>query len=148
MNRVIRHLRRTAITTTTTRSSTHKCHASLVMEATNARCSSQVVNNTHFNINTHQINRSFSTQQHYGNVNMGAILPFNLADIGEGIKEVEIVSWNVKEGDKINEFDLVRCFAFFGAKKRRFSHTRPFVCIFLQWNEIVFCARNECFTGG
>ena len=35
------------------------------------------------------------------------VVPFNLADIGEGIKEVEVVSWSIKEGDSINEFDMV-----------------------------------------
>eukprot|EP01125_Pyxidicula_operculata_P013539 TRINITY_DN4497_c0_g1_i1.p1 TRINITY_DN4497_c0_g1~~TRINITY_DN4497_c0_g1_i1.p1 ORF type:complete len:303 (+),score=58.42 TRINITY_DN4497_c0_g1_i1:63-971(+) len=33
------------------------------------------------------------------------IVSFHLADIGEGIREVNIVSWSIKEGDEINEFD-------------------------------------------
>ena len=32
---------------------------------------------------------------------------FLLADIGEGIAEVEIMQWFVKEGDKISQFDKV-----------------------------------------
>ena len=33
------------------------------------------------------------------------IVPFKLADIGEGIKECEVLQWFVKQGDKIEEFD-------------------------------------------
>ena len=31
--------------------------------------------------------------------------PFNLADIGEGIAEVEVMQWFVKPGDEIDQFD-------------------------------------------
>ena len=34
-------------------------------------------------------------------------VPFLLADIGEGIAEVEVLQWHVKEGDVISQFDLV-----------------------------------------
>ncbi|KXS22440.1 hypothetical protein M427DRAFT_50763 [Gonapodya prolifera JEL478] len=33
------------------------------------------------------------------------VIPFHLADIGEGIQECEIVQWYVKEGDRIQMFD-------------------------------------------
>eukprot|EP01122_Echinamoeba_exundans_P000446 TRINITY_DN10396_c0_g1_i1.p1 TRINITY_DN10396_c0_g1~~TRINITY_DN10396_c0_g1_i1.p1 ORF type:complete len:511 (-),score=146.68 TRINITY_DN10396_c0_g1_i1:29-1561(-) len=37
----------------------------------------------------------------------GKVEPFRLADIGEGIAEVEVLQWFVKEGDVISEFDPV-----------------------------------------
>lgn len=35
------------------------------------------------------------------------IQQFKLADIGEGIAEVEVIQWFVKQGDKVAQFDRV-----------------------------------------
>eukprot|EP01039_Chlorochromonas_danica_P002557 gene2557-2798_t len=36
-----------------------------------------------------------------------ATIPFKLADIGEGIAEVELLKWFVKEGEKVKSFDRI-----------------------------------------
>jgi 2-oxoisovalerate dehydrogenase E2 component (dihydrolipoyl transacylase) len=41
------------------------------------------------------------------NNNNNTTIPFVLADIGEGIAEVELLQWFVSPGDKINQFDRV-----------------------------------------
>ncbi|KAL1023194.1 hypothetical protein UPYG_G00037520 [Umbra pygmaea] len=47
--------------------------------------------------------RSFRTNY----VTRGPILPFKLSDIGEGIREVTVKEWYVKEGDKVSQFDSI-----------------------------------------
>lgn len=36
---------------------------------------------------------------------LGAVKPFSLPDIGEGIAEVELLQWYVKPGDVVESFD-------------------------------------------
>ncbi|GAA5894875.1 hypothetical protein JCM8208_006093 [Rhodotorula glutinis] len=52
---------------------------------------------------THDVHRLFSSTT----AREGERKPFVLADIGEGITEVEIVKWLVNEGDTVEEFDPI-----------------------------------------
>ncbi|KAK5584412.1 hypothetical protein RB653_006023 [Dictyostelium firmibasis] len=52
------------------------------------------------------INNRFEKQISVRNYSSGnAPIKFNLADVGEGIAECEVLIWYVKEGDQIKEFD-------------------------------------------
>ena len=43
------------------------------------------------------------------------VVSFPLADIGEGIAEVEVLEWHVSEGDEISEFQKICDDIGFGA---------------------------------
>ncbi|XP_078102862.1 lipoamide acyltransferase component of branched-chain alpha-keto acid dehydrogenase complex, mitochondrial isoform X2 [Sander vitreus] len=44
---------------------------------------------------------------HIASVSRGPIVQFKLSDIGEGIMEVTVKEWYVKEGDKVSQFDSI-----------------------------------------
>lgn len=48
------------------------------------------------------LRRSFHTS-----ASIRAIQPFKLHDIGEGITEVELIKWDVEEGQEVVEFDVL-----------------------------------------
>ena len=50
--------------------------------------------------------KSIKRQLHYSLPSL-KIIPFLLADIGEGIAECEIVSWHVKQGDSVQQFSKI-----------------------------------------
>jgi 2-oxoisovalerate dehydrogenase E2 component (dihydrolipoyl transacylase) len=50
--------------------------------------------------------KPFNRQLHYNTPSL-KIVPFLLADIGEGITECEIVAWHVKPGDKVEQFSKI-----------------------------------------
>jgi len=49
------------------------------------------------------VNRSF----HSSSVLNGDVVQFKLADIGEGIAEVQVTEWYVEVGDKVDQFDQI-----------------------------------------
>eukprot|EP01117_Protostelium_nocturnum_P006492 TRINITY_DN2341_c0_g1_i1.p1 TRINITY_DN2341_c0_g1~~TRINITY_DN2341_c0_g1_i1.p1 ORF type:complete len:551 (-),score=217.66 TRINITY_DN2341_c0_g1_i1:40-1623(-) len=58
------------------------------------------------------LSRSFSTSMRLNgssapSASQGGIVSFNLADIGEGIAECELLKWHIKEGDTISQFDPI-----------------------------------------
>lgn len=57
---------------------------------------SSIINNYHYQTNTIKKNEKSNNE-----------IPFLLADIGEGIKEVELMKWYVSIGQKVEQFDKI-----------------------------------------
>jgi 2-oxoisovalerate dehydrogenase E2 component (dihydrolipoyl transacylase) len=53
------------------------------------------------------VDRAFSSAVLSDDGTSSVVIPFILADIGEGIAEVELLQWFVQEGDQVNQFDRV-----------------------------------------
>ncbi|KAM9958391.1 hypothetical protein ACTFIW_001253 [Dictyostelium discoideum] len=72
-------------------------------------------NNSNSNIGSNSNNKSITRLSNSINIknnfekvifrNYSSAIKFNLADVGEGIAECEVLVWYVKEGDQIKEFD-------------------------------------------
>ncbi|KAJ1656618.1 hypothetical protein IWQ61_003845 [Dispira simplex] len=52
-------------------------------------------------------NNTLQRHAFHGTSSTFRVIPFNLADIGEGITECEIIQWFVKPGDSIAQFDKI-----------------------------------------
>ncbi|XP_070961169.1 lipoamide acyltransferase component of branched-chain alpha-keto acid dehydrogenase complex, mitochondrial-like [Oncorhynchus clarkii lewisi] len=83
----------------------------LILEHRHKRCCSRVqTGRPDYTLHPHSVfipqlcsTRFFRTSY----VTPGPILPFKLSDIGEGIMEVTVKEWYVKEGDKVSQFDSI-----------------------------------------
>lgn len=77
----------------------------------------------------------------------GSVIDFNLADIGEGIAECEVLRWFIKEGDTIAQFDKV-CEVRKRSGRGRHAHARldsvwrPWICLVLP--VLTVCFSSVC----
>ncbi|KAM9358563.1 lipoamide acyltransferase component of branched-chain alpha-keto acid dehydrogenase complex, mitochondrial [Symphorus nematophorus] len=60
-----------------------------------------------FRLDTTNLQMFSSRTLHTATVSRGPIVQFKLSDIGEGIMEVTVKEWYVKEGDKVSQFDSI-----------------------------------------
>lgn len=73
------------------------------LNALEAFLSSSSLNITHLSAQQ----RSFGTAAVVGDDSSSSATPFLLADIGEGIAEVELLQWFVQKGDQVHQFDKI-----------------------------------------
>ncbi|EGG18858.1 dihydrolipoyl transacylase [Cavenderia fasciculata] len=92
--------------TTTTRSFTTSSSSAFTYVANNNTTTTttglMTSNTSLFNSSLVSIN---TVKKNYSSSTGGKVIQFNLADIGEGIAECEVLKWHYKVGDSIKEFD-------------------------------------------